>query len=111
MELVEMQSWFKRLPDEKKAIAIIKVMYEMTIVIRSMSASEGREKLLDAALLSSELNHRISNFAVSKLSGQPNFPDDVVISMIDATLADEQFADYAAHVWEKIVKETNGITV
>jgi len=109
MSLSAMQSWFKTMSNNKKAITILKVMYEMTIVVRSMSVSEDRSKLLAASMLNSEMNHRISNYAASLLSGQPSVPEDVIISMIDASLADDRFAGYAEHVWEKIVKEVDGM--
>ena len=62
MDLASRKSWFAAQPDAFKVLLLLKVMHELTIVLRVISTSDD-EDLMECGLSVSECNHRLIGYA------------------------------------------------
>lgn len=109
MTLGAIQVWFGNKDAVTKQIVLLQILYELTIVLRSMSVEAKRSKLLEAAMLSSELTHRVSSELMLSLNNQQGFSDGDLISLIDGVLTDVRFDGYSSSVWDQVIKKVDRI--
>jgi hypothetical protein len=80
MDKFAMRSWFSALSSPDKVAILLNVMYELTLVVRSVFLDypkdcETRAKLAYAI---SELNHRLTAAATDTMQGQDKYADALI---------------------------------
>ena len=107
MDMAAVKPWFSAKSATEKHIIMLSLMWELTIVLRSMSTSVGNKELLMAALLASELTHKLSAYLISLAKGLSTYGNGDVLSLIDVVLTDERFFGQAINVWRNVKKTTD----
>ncbi len=76
--------WFGRLSAQQKAIVLVDVMHELTIVVRSVfhDFASKTDTTAPLAYKISELNHRLTSAAFALLIDKPTYPDRALIEML-----------------------------
>jgi len=82
MDLASRKSWFAAQPDAFKVLLLLKVMHELTIVLRVISTSGDEELMRRSGWIISECNHRLVGYACGVMTQGPRYPDDVIIAIL-----------------------------
>jgi hypothetical protein len=104
MDLASKQSWFAAQPDAFKVLLLLKVMHELTIVLRVISTSGDDDLMRRSAWIISECNHRLVGYACGVMTQGPRYPDDVIIGILFDYLEHAILEPYTRAVWDKAVE-------
>jgi hypothetical protein len=104
MDLTSKQSWFAAQPDAFKVLLLLKVMHELTIVLRVISTSSDDELMRRSGWIISECNHRLVGYACGVMTQGPRYPDDVIIGILFDYLEHAILESYTRAVWDKAVE-------
>ena len=107
MNPVNTNSWYTELDASTKKLTLVLISYNLTLALRGIAAAMSKDETLAAALLISELNHRLMGCVTADVTNRPGYPDDVIISMVDGTLSDRRLGGHADFIWGS-VKSTIG---
>jgi hypothetical protein len=107
MDLASKQSWFAAQPDAFKVLLLLKVMHELTIVLRVISTSGDDELMRRSGWIISECNHRLVGYACGVMTQGPRYPDDVIIGILFDYLEHAILEPYTRAVWDKAVEAAN----
>jgi hypothetical protein len=104
MDLASKQAWFAAQPEPFKIALLIEVLYQLTIVMRGISTQQDASRKWEAAWEASECHHRVLEYlrALMYRSSQ-NYPDDVIVEIVDYKLARSALQPYASAVWDDAV--------
>jgi hypothetical protein len=105
MNQAEMQSWFEGLSNTNKMLAMLAMMHEFTIVIRSVFHDNDKENSLKVAYALSEFNHMLTSKMSSMLEKEPTYPDDVVIESFIDQFNRPELRPYAWLVWNEVLRK------
>jgi len=104
-DLPSKQSWFAAQPEPFKIAVLIEVLYQLTIVMRGISTEADTDHKWEAAWEASELHHRVLEYVRSLLfRSDRNYPDDVIIEIVDYKLSRPALAPYTRSVWDRAVE-------
>jgi hypothetical protein len=104
MDRPEIESWFAAQSAQFRMLVLLKVMHELTIVLREISFVGDWEKKWQLAYLVSECNHRLVGYNTAVMTGQPHYPDDVIIGILFDYLDHPNLAPYTHGVWDSAVE-------
>ena len=105
MDLPSKQAWFAAQPEPFKILVLIKVLYQLTIVMRGISTEADTDRKWEAAWEASECHHRVLEYLRGLLfRSDRNYPDDVIIHIVDYKLGHSALQPYAGSVWERAVE-------
>lgn len=104
MDRPSLESWFAAQPERFRTLVLLEVMHELTIVLRDVSFADDSEKKWQSAYLVSECNHRLIGYSTAVMTGQPRYPDDVIIGILFDYLDHPTIERYTRHVWERAVE-------
>ena len=104
MDLASKQSWFAAQPDAFKVLLLLRVMHELTIVLRVVSTSDDEDLKWKCGLDISECNHRLVGYACGVMTQRPHYPDDVIIGILFDYLEHATLEPYTRAVWDKAVE-------
>jgi hypothetical protein len=105
MDLPSKQAWFAAQPEPFKIALRIEVLYQLTIVMRGISTEADTDLKWEAAWEASELHHRVLEYVRSLLfRSEHNYPDDVIIEIVDYKLSRPALAPYTRSVWDRAVE-------
>ena len=97
--------WFVSQTEQTKDFALLEVVGELTIVIRDVFSSQDEPTRLRVAWLMSELTHRLVGHVTTGMSGNPRYPDDVIIGILFDYLETPDLQKHASHVWDRAVEQ------
>lgn len=103
MHRPETESWFAAQPAKFRILVLLKVMHELTIVLREISFIGDWEQKWQLAYLVSECNHRLVGYITAVMTGQPHYPDDVIIGILFDYLDHPTIERYTRRVWDDAV--------
>jgi hypothetical protein len=105
MDLPSKQAWFAAQPEPFKILLLIEVLYQLTIVMRGISTEADTDRKWEAAWEASECHHRVLEYVRSLLfRSDHNYPDDVIIEIVDYKLSRPALEPYTGSVWERAVE-------
>jgi len=105
MDLPSKQAWFAAQPEPFKILVLIEVLYQLTIVMRGVSTEVDTDHKWEAAWQASECHHRVLEYVRSLLfRSDDNYPDDVIIEIVDYKLSRPALAPYTGSVWDRAVE-------
>jgi hypothetical protein len=109
MNLLQMKTWFaEKSPAQKKFTALM-IAHKLTIVLRDIVSSTDTKEALAAAILISELDHRLLSYVTASMTRQPTFPDDFIVEIIDTALTDKALSGAANQVWEDVTTKVDDL--
>lgn len=99
------QSWFSALSQSEKAMVLLRVMFELTLVVRGVFVyhqdSETRWRL---AYSISELDHRLTSAALAIMQNRETYPDDVIVDMLFERPEHSELESYFPYVFEQAAR-------
>jgi hypothetical protein len=104
MDLASRKSWFAAQPDAFRVLLLLRVMHELTIVLRVISSSGDDDLMRRSAWIISECNHRLVGYAFGVMTQRPRYPDDVIIGILFDYLEHATLEPYTRAVWDKAVE-------
>ena len=104
MELASRKSWFAAQPDAFKVLLLLKVMHELTIVLRVISTSGDDELMRRSGWIISECNHRLVGYASGLMTQGPRYPDEVIVGILFDYLEHAILEPYTGAVWDSAVE-------
>ena len=104
MDLASRKSWFAAQPDAFKILLLLRVMHELTIVLRIISSSGDDDLMRRSGWIISECNHRLVGYAFGVMTQRPRYPDDVIIGILFDYLEHATLEPYTRAVWDKAVE-------
>jgi hypothetical protein len=104
-------AWFSTQSLTKKQFATLMVAHKLTIVLRDIINSSSKHEALAAAVLISELDHRLLSYVTASMTRTATFPDDTLVEMITTTLTDPLLARFASHVWNEVTSTVDAAAV
>ena len=104
MGLASKKSWFAAQPDAFKVLVLLKVMHELTIVLRIISTEGDDDLMRRSGWIISECNHRLVGYAGGVMTQRPHYPDDVIIEILFDYLEHAILEPYTRAVWDKAVE-------
>jgi hypothetical protein len=105
MDQAAMQAWFRALPEREKIIFLVDLMWEFTLVIRSVFTDGDNDKSLKAAYSLSEFNHMLTSKVSAMLQGQPTYPDDLVFKVLFDKFSRPELESYML-IWHRLIERT-----
>jgi len=84
MDLAAAQAWFGALPQSEKALVLLGIMWEFTLIMRDISLRypDDCEMRWRLAYHLSEMNHRFASAASAMMKGEATFPGDVLMEIL-----------------------------
>lgn len=105
MDLASKQRWFAAQPQPFKVLLLVEVLYQLTIVMRGISTERDTDLKWQAAWEASECHHRVLEYVRSlMMRSEQNYPDDVIIEVINYKLSRPALASYTRSVWDRAVE-------
>jgi hypothetical protein len=106
MDRPETEAWFAAQPTPFRLLVLLEVMHWLTIALRDVATRDGLDARArwDAAYLVSECNHRLVGYNTAVMTGQPHYPDDVIIDILFDYLDHPNLAPYTHGVWDSAVE-------
>jgi hypothetical protein len=106
MDTAAMLAWFKTLSESEKILFLLDMMYEFTIVIRSVFHDGDKERSLAAAYSLSEFNHRLTSKVSAMLENKATYPDDMVVGGFVHRFSQPELRA-EAFIWDRLVQRAN----
>ena len=104
MDLPSKQAWFAAQPEPFKILLLIEVLYELTIAMRGISTQQDTSRKWEAAWEASECHHRVLEYLRALMFRSPhNYPDDVIIEIVQNKLSRPALQPYGLSVWDNAV--------
>jgi hypothetical protein len=103
MDLASKQLWFAAQPEPFRVLVLLEVIHELTLVLRDISTLGDRDLMWRSAWIISECTHRLVGYATAAMTGQPHYPDDVIIEILFDHMGHDKLAPYTHHVWDRAV--------
>jgi hypothetical protein len=105
MDLASKQLWFAAQPESFKILMLTEVLYQLTIVMRGISTEEDTALKWQAAWEASECHHRVLEYIRSlMMRSRDNYPDDVIVEIVDYKLSRPSLEPYTRSVWDRAVE-------
>ena len=106
MDRPSIKSWFAAQSERFKILVLLEVMHWLTIALRDIATTEDLDpkSKWEAAWLVSECNHRLTGYITAVMTGQPHYPDDVIIGILFDYLDHPTIERYTRYVWDQAVK-------
>ena len=103
------RAWFSALPASDKVYALLVIMHEITIVMRTISVDyphdcETRWRL---AYRLSQMNHRFTAAALAMMLNEPTYPDDELLEILLRQERNPELARACRQVLEDTVEIVN----
>ena len=99
------KSWFAARPEAFKVLLLLRVMHELTIVLRVISTSGDDDVMRRSAWIISECNHRLVGYAFGVMTQRPRYPDEVIVGILFDYLGHATLEPYTHGVWDKAVED------
>jgi hypothetical protein len=105
MDKLAAQSWFSSLSQQDKAVVLISVMHELTVVMRSVfyDYANNCETKSGVAYQISELNHHLTSAALALIQHRNTYPDAHLIDMLYERPNSPELEQYFPHVFERVM--------
>src|SRR2546428_804857 len=105
IDLASKQSWFAAQPEPFKILVLLEVLYQLTIVMRGISTEVDTDLKWEAAWQASECHHRVLEYVRGLLfRTHDNYPDEVIIEIVDYKLSRPALEPYTRPVWDRAVE-------
>ena len=105
MDLASKQSWFTAQPEPFKILVLLEMLYQLTIVMRGISTEADTDLKWEAAWQASECHHRVLEYVRGLLfRSESNYPDDVIVEIVDHKLSHPALEPYTRSVWDRAVE-------
>ena len=82
MERDKKLAWFLAADDRRKAAVLASAIHLMTLEVRSVHIDGDLQVFHDVAYKISEATNRITSKIAEMLSGQPTYPDELIINSV-----------------------------
>jgi hypothetical protein len=107
MDRPSLESWFAAQPPQFRILVLLRVMHWLTLVLRDVATTDSLDpkSKWEAAWLVSECNHRLTGYTSAVMTGNPRYPDDVIIGILFDYLDHPTIAHLAHYVWDKAVED------
>ena len=107
MDRPSVEAWFAAQSERFRILILLKVMSWLTLSLREVAIADGldADTKWKSAYLVSECNHRLIGYTTAVMTGQPHYPDDVIIGILFDYLDHPTLQGYTYYVWDKAVED------